>query len=313
MLMFLLLVLGLIGLWYGTELTINGAVSLAKRLGVSEFIVGVAILSVGSDLPELAIAVDGAIKTAGAGDASNVVVGTAIGSTLGQIGLVLGITALLAYLTLPKRTALRHGAVLLGSIIILALMAADGYVSALEGIVMVVVYLIYFVLLWTDAGKHDPGTGEELQPPLKSLVILLVGFTIVIVAAEVTVSSAIELAEQLGVSETVIAILLIGLGTSLPELSISLGAVMKGKARMSVGNLIGSNVFDTLVPIGVAAAISGVTVERSILFKELPFLFILTTVVLFFFLRVRGLQRWEAVVILSMYGGYVISKVSGNL
>ncbi len=311
--MFLLLMLGLIGLWYGTELTINGAVALAKRLGVSEFIVGVAILSVGSDLPELAIAVGGAIKTAVDGDASNVVVGTAIGSTLGQIGLVLGITALLAYLTLPKRTALRHGAVLLGSIIILALMAADGLVSALEGVVMVVVYLIYFVLLWTDAGKHDPGTGEALQPPLKSFVFLLIGFSIVIVAAEVTVSSAIELAEQLGVSEIVIAILLIGLGTSLPELSISLGAVMKGKARMSVGNLIGSNIFDTLVPIGVAAMISAVTVEKSILFRELPFLFILTSVVLFFFLRVRGLQRWEAVVILAMYGGYVIAKVSGNL
>ncbi len=313
MLMFLLLVLGLAGLWYGTELTINGAVALAKRLGLSEFIVGVAILSVGSDLPELAIAVDGSIKTVGGGDASNVVVGTAIGSTLGQIGLVLGITALLAYLTLPRITAWRHGAVLLGSIIILALMAADGVVSALEGVVMVVVYLIYFVLLWTDAGKHDPGTGEELQSPVKSLVSLIVGFAIVIVAAEVTVSSAIQLAEQLGVSEIVIAVLLIGLGTSLPELSISLGAVMKGKARMSVGNLIGSNVFDTLVPIGVAAVIADVTVDRGILYKELPFLFILTSVVLFFVLRVRGLQRWEAVVILAMYGAYAVAKVSGGL
>ncbi len=102
MLMFLLLVLGLAGLWYGTELTINGAVALAKRLGLSEFIVGVAILSVGSDLPELAIAVDGSIKTVGGGDASNVVVGTAIGSTLGQIGLVLGITTPSSALTTPS-------------------------------------------------------------------------------------------------------------------------------------------------------------------------------------------------------------------
>ena len=313
MLSFSLLVLGLAGLWYGTELTISGAVSVAKRLGVSEFIVGVAILSVGSDLPELAIAVDGAIRTATDGDASGVIVGTAIGSTLGQIGLVLGISALLAYLTLPRYTVWRHGAMLLGSIVLLALVALDGYVTAVEGWVLVVSYLIYFVALWTDAGKHDPGTGEQLQPLWKSLLFLIVGFVIVVGAAEVTVSSAILLANQLQISEMIIAILLIGLGTSLPELSISVGAVLRGKTRMSVGNLVGSNIFDTLVPIGVAAAISGVTVERGILVRELPFLFVLSAVVLFFFIRVRGVQRREAVVVLLMYGAYVGYKVTVDL
>ena len=310
---FLLLILGLAGLWYGTELTISGAVSMAKRLGVSEFIVGVAILSIGSDLPELAIAIDGAIRTATDGDASGVIVGTAIGSTLGQIGLVLGVSALLAYLTLPLRTVWRHGAMLLGSIVLLALVALDGYVTAVEGWILVVCYLIYFILLWTDAGKHDPGTGEELKPLWQSSIYLVVGFVIVVVAAEVTVSSAILLANQLGISEMMIAILLIGLGTSLPELSISVGAVLKGKTRMSVGNLVGSNIFDTLVPIGVAAAISGVTVDRGILVRELPFLFVLSAVVLFFFVHVRGVQRREAVVVLMMYCAYVAYKVGAGL
>lgn len=309
---FLLLILGLAGLWYGTELTISGAVSMAKRLGVSEFIVGVAILSIGSDLPELAIAIDGAIRTATDGDASGVIVGTAIGSTLGQIGLVLGISALLAYLTLPLRTVWRHGAMLLGSIVLLALVALDGYVTAVEGWILVVCYLIYFILLWTDAGKHDSGTGEALKPLWQSTIYLVVGFVIVVVAAEVTVSSAILLANQLGISEMLIAILLIGLGTSLPELSISVGAVLKGKTRMSVGNLVGSNIFDTLVPIGVAAAISGVTVDRSILVRELPFLFVLSAVVLFFFVHVRGVQRREAVFVLMMYCAYVAYKVGAG-
>ena len=139
------------------------------------------------------------------------------------------------------------------------------------------------------------------------------GFVIVVGAAEVTVSSAILLANQLGISEIIIAILLIGLGTSLPELSISVGAVLKGKTKMSVGNLVGSNIFDTLVPIGVAATISGVTVQRGILVREIPFLFVLSAVVLYFLLHVRGIQRREAVVVLLMYAAYVAYKVSASV
>ncbi len=311
---FLILVLGLTGLWAGTELTIKGAVSVAKKLGLSEFIVGAAILSVGSDLPELAIAIQVAIDNLGAGDASNIVVGSAIGSTIGQIGLVLGVAALLTHLTLTRRMIYRHGVVvLLGSIVLLALMGWDGTVTQVEGIVLIVVYLIYFFALWTDVGKN--GTEEEKngQSLPKAVFFLVVGFGIVIYSAELTVSSAIEVARLLDVKETLVAILLIGLGTSLPELSISVGAALKKKAHMSVGNLIGSNIFDTLVPVGAGAAISGLSFDGNMLRHELPFLFFLTFVVLFFFLRKRGIQRWEAAVILGLYGGFVLVKVSNTI
>ncbi len=311
---FLILVLGLTGLWAGTELTIKGAVSVSKKLGLSEFIVGAAILSIGSDLPELAIAIQVAVDNLGAGDASNIVVGSAIGSTIGQIGLVLGVAALLTHLTLTRRMIYRHGVVvLLGSIVLLALMGWDGIVTQVEGIVLIVVYLIYFFALWTDVGKN--GTEEERngQSLPKAVFFLLAGFAIVIYSAELTVSSAIEVARLLNVKETLVAILLIGLGTSLPELSISVGAALKKKAHMSVGNLIGSNIFDTLVPIGAAAAISLVTFDDNILIHELPYLFILSALVLFFFARGTGVYRHEAFIILGMYGAYVIAKVYGAL
>ena len=115
----LLLIAGLAGLWFGTEITIRGAVSISSRLGISEFVVGVAVLSVGSDLPELAIAIDGAIKNIVGEGASDVVVGTALGSYLGQLGLVLGCAALILNLTLPKGIALRHGGALIGSLVLL--------------------------------------------------------------------------------------------------------------------------------------------------------------------------------------------------
>lgn len=308
---FVLLLLGLGGLWYGTEITIRGAVALAARLRVSEFIVGIVILSIGSDLPELAIAIDVALKNINNGGVSDIVVGSALGSSLGQIGFVLGVAGLLAFLTLERKTVYQHGAILLGSIAILALFAWDGYVTHTEGLALVIVYAIYLMLVISEATPQPPEAGTPRNGLRRSIFILLVGLVIITISAELTVSNAIDVANYLGVSEAIIAILIVGLGTSLPELSISVGAVMRGKHHMSVGNLIGSNIFDTLVPIGVAALISGVYFSEAMLRFEVPFLFVLTTVVLVFFLRKLGIQKIEAVIVLFMYFGYALVKIAG--
>lgn len=310
---YLSLLIGLAGLWFGTEITIRGAVTVAERLGVSEFIVGVTILSIGSDLPELAIAVDGALKNLHSGDTADIIVGTALGSSLGQIGFVLGIAALFSYLTLPRSAVYRHGSVLLGSVVLLGVFGFDGHVSQTEGIALVTVYLIYFVALFGDRSK-SAGPEEDGAPGmLRSWAYLVVGLAIVVVSAELTVDGAIAVAAALDISEAFIAVIIIGLGTSLPELSISVGAAIRNRARMSVGNLIGSNIFDTLVPVGVAAAIAEMRFNSNLLQFEVPFLFALTLTVLFFFVRKRGLQKGEAVIILALYGGYVILKFSNAI
>ena len=110
---FLLIVIGLAALWFGTEMAIRGAISISRRLGLSEFVVGIAVLSIGSDLPELTIAVDAGIRILAGDDVSDVVVGSAIGSSMGQIGLVLGAVGLIGYLTLPKFIIFQHGSDLL--------------------------------------------------------------------------------------------------------------------------------------------------------------------------------------------------------
>ena len=124
-----------------------------------------------------------------------------------------------------------------------------------------------------------------------------------------TVNSVVHIAQRLDISEAVIAVLIIGLGTSLPELSISISAILKKRTELSVGNIIGSNVLDTLLPIGVAAVISNVAFERQLLFFDLPFIFVLTSVVLAFFLTRPGVTRREGFVILAMYGSYVTVKL----
>ena len=309
---FVLLLVGLAGLWFGTEVTINGAVSIAKRFGVSEFVVGLVILSIGSDLPELSIAIDAGFKNRDGGNFSDVVVGSALGSSLGQIGFVLGIAGLMTYLTLPKRVIYGHGSTLLGSLILVALFGYDGTVSFTEGLALLLVYAIYLATLLNDVNIN---AGVEHTRELtfwRSLTYLAVGLFIVIWSAEVTVLSAVDVARSLGLSESFVAVVLIGLGSSLPELSISIAAVAKGYQRLSVGNLIGSNVFDTLVPIGAAAVIAPLSFNGGLLRFELPYLFFVTVAVLFFFLYKRGIQRWEAAVVLALYLAYLLIKLTAS-
>jgi cation:H+ antiporter len=177
---------------------------------------------------------------------------------------------------------------------------------------MVVVYVVYLLVIFVDV--MTPGEIDENNSDRSlalSLAYLVVGLVIVVVSAEVTVSSAIAVAAKLDVKQSFVAIVIIGLGSSLPELSISVGAVLKRRTTLSVGNLIGSNIFDTLVPVGVAAVIAGLEFEGEMWRQELPFLFVLTSVVLFFFFRRAGIQKFEAIIILGLYIGYVTTEFLG--
>lgn len=307
---FFLLIAGIIGLWLGTELTIGGALAIARRHQLSEFFVGLVILSIGSDLPEIAIAVDAGLKGLGGQDASGVVVGSSIGSVVAQIGFVLGIGGLISQLELPRPFIYRHGAVLLAATVLLFILAFDGAVTRAEGFALVGFYALYVTVLMNG------GLAPEEQPEMiagggiHSWLLLSTGLITIILGSEITVTSVINIAHELDISEALISVLIIGLGTSLPELSISISAIFKRRTAMSVGNIIGSNILDTLLPIGIAAIISSVAFERQLLFFDLPFIFVLTTVVLGLFLSRGGVSKPKAGIILGMYGTYVLIKLS---
>lgn len=307
---FLLLGLGLLLLLLGTEWAVSSAIAVAKRYGLSEFFVGLIILSIGSDLPEVAVAIDAGFRTLGGEDASGIVLGSAIGSVIAQIGLVLGIIGLISFLTLPRRYIFQHGAVLLSATALLFLMGFDGVITRIEGLSLIIFYLIYLVVLVSQERPPDelkPATGGN---GWKAWLGIILGLWLVVEGSDLTVNSTVALAEHFEVSDTVIAALLIGLGTSLPELAISLSAVYKRKLQLSVGNIIGSNVFDTLVPISAAAIIAPVVVKPDFLYFDVSFAFFLTLIVLFMFYRRFGLQRSEAVLVLAIYAVYVGIKIS---
>jgi cation:H+ antiporter len=306
---FLILIVGIAGLWLGTELTIGGALAIARRHNLSEFFVGLVILSIGSDLPEIAIAVDAGIKGLMGHDASGVVVGTSIGSVVAQIGFVLGLAGVISFLTLPRLFVLKHGAVLLGATVLLFLLALDGQVTRFEGMLLISAYVIYVIALMNGENVPDDEPGQLAGGGTRSWFLLLAGLGTVIISSEITVTSVVNIAYTFELSEALISVLIIGLGSSLPELSISISAILKKKTEMSVGNIIGSNILDTLLPIGIAAVISQVTFERQLLYFDLPFILVLTTVVLAFFYTRRGVARTEGLIILGFYFAYVFVKL----
>lgn len=316
---FVLLVFGVLGLWVGTQFAVGGAVRLSERFGLSEGFVGLAILAIGTDLPELVVAVEGSIQQLRGVDASGVIVGSTLGSVIAQGSLVIGIAGLVTYLPVAPTMVRRDGAVLLLSVAAVAVVVWDRSVSQVEGTILILAWGIYIANLFLGEQRRHPRDVDELDsiealksrmPPLAEIAL---GLAIVTAGAHAVVTGAVSLADTLGVTQTMLGVVVIGAGTSLPELALSLRAAMEKRASMSVGNVIGSNIFDLLVPVGVAAIIHPLRVEEDTVLFDLPALAIVSLVLLFFLHRRRGVQRHEALALVAVYGGYAVFRIGLGL
>lgn len=306
-----LLIFGLAALWLGTELGIRGALRIANYFKLSQVFIGLTILAIGSDLPELMVAIDASMLQLEGKEASGLIVGNAIGSSLNQITVVLGIGGLIGYLTLSRKSVKRDGLVLMGVLVLWFLVGLDGQVSRTEGISLLTVYIIYYLMLLY--GEKVPQRLKQQLPQRiwQELLFLVAGMVLVIFASELVVNSAISLSETWGVSQSFVAIVFIALGTSLPELALSINASIKKAPGLSVGNIIGSNIFDLLVPVGIGATISELTVESNLLLRDFSFLFVATGIVLVFFAKTKGLQKKEAASLILLYVIYIALKAAG--
>lgn len=306
-----LLLVGIVGLWRGTLWAVRGAVELSRRWGVSQGFVGLAVLAVGTDLPELVVAVSAGVEQLRGFETSGMIVGSALGSVVSQGTLVLGVAGLVGYLPVAPRMVRRDGGTLLLAVGLVAVVVFDGVLSRTEGGVLLLVYAIYFTALWQAERRGAEVEDETLAAaPFSAPWSVAVGLAVVLVSAHVVVVAGVDLAEDLGVSQTLVAVILVGLGTSLPELVLSIRAATERHAALSVGNVIGSNIFDLLVPLGLGALMHPLRVEATALGFDLPFLAVASAVLLVFLARKRGLQRWEAAALLALYGLYAGVRIS---
>lgn len=267
------------------------------------------ILAIGTDLPELVISIDAGLHQLQGIETSGIIIGNALGSNFSQIGLIMGVVGLVGYLRLSRRYIYLHGGVLLGAILYLALAMLDGEVTRIEGGILVLAFLVYMIMLFEEERTFEKPPITHHFKQITTWLLLVVGMALVIGGSEVTVRATIDLAEQWGVSQSFIAIVIIGIGGSLPELSISIAALRKARAGMSVGNLIGSNIVDTLLPVGLAGLIHPLSVEPSLIRFDVPALFVLTIIVLALFAHRRGLQKAEAATLVSLYVVYLLLKL----
>lgn len=310
MLELLLLVLGLWGLVLGTKFVIKGSLNIAEHFKISQLFIGLTILAIGTDLPELFVDITGAIHRLWGLETSGLIVGQAIGSSLGQIGLTLWIVGLFGTLVLTKRELLRDGLMMIGSVVMFFLAWFDGSIGRVEGGIFLLVYWLYFFNLYREEKVYEKVKRAPSMSLRLNIWYLIVGFTILIASSNLVITKAISLAESWWIAQSLIGILLVGLGTSLPELALSVGAIRKGAVRLSVGNLIGSNIFDVLFTLGIGSVISGFNVGKNLLKFDIPYLFILSVIVVLLFRRKMRLGKKEAIILIIIYGTYVALKLT---
>lgn len=302
---------GLILLWIGTELVVKGSVNISEHFRISHMFIGLTILAFGTDLPELVITITASIQRYMGVETSGLVVGDAIGSCFGQIGLTLGIVSLIGYLTITKRGLFRDGFMMLASILLLFLLGYDGSITRIEGVIFLLIYLFYIIIIQSEEGVHEKVTKAPALDLRWDIISVIAGLAIVIYSSTVVVDNAIVLATIWGVKQSLVGVLIVGLGTSLPELVISLGALWKGAPGLSVGNLIGSNIFDILIVIGVGSVISPLNINSNIILFDLPFLLLISILALLFFVIKRGIQKKEAIALITVYILYALLKLRG--
>ena len=313
----LLLIIGLALILAGANFLTDGSAALAQRFRVPEFIIGLTIVAVGTSTPELVVSVLSAIA-----GKSDVAIGNVVGSNIFNVFLILGLCALIRPLPLTAGNIRRDIPFGVATSLLLLVLAMDSWFKAgavdrigrLDGILMLVIYLLLMTYTIRATGRTAPADSpaDGSQPQKRPMagwlmaVMIIGGLAGLIFGGELFLNSATALARRMGISESVIAITLVAGGTSLPELASSVVSLIKGKSDMALGNVIGSNIANILLILGLSATINPLTMGGITLVDLLVVL--LSAVLLFlaaFTFRRRAVDRWEGALFLVIYAAYI--------
>ncbi|MCH8157527.1 MAG: calcium/sodium antiporter [Nitrospinae bacterium] len=307
-----LILIGLILLYFGGDFLITGSTRIAARFKISPFIIGATVIGFGTSAPELAVSVLASLHGSG-----ELALGNVIGSNIANVGLVLGLTALLIPLTIDERRFKEAiPPLLIASFLILGL-AWDNHLGPWEGGGMMVLLIAY---LWKMFGKMEPSeieledSGDFLKDrgPAVQYGLILVGLILLVLGAEWLVDGATAIARRMGISEWFIGVSIVAVGTSLPEIVSSLIAAKRGHGEMAIGNVFGSNIFNILLVLGVASSIHPITIEESI-HPDLIYTTVMTCLLLVLIRLEHNLSKRDGLFLLAGYTAYIGLKGTGVL
>ncbi len=319
---YVLLIIGLVLLVKGADYMIDGAVELAAILGLSPLFIGLSITAFGTSAPEAAVSIKAALSSF-----PSISFGNVLGSNIANIGLVLGLGALVWSIKVKKSTIKWEIPFSLIIGIFITLLVRDdwygnggSYLSRFDGIVLLVLFSLYISYLYSMAKKDRRAfrLSTELtkiehskKQISKATILLIFGIACVLLGAHLIVDNAVIVARQLGVSEILISVTIIALGTSLPEAATSLSAMKKGKSDIAIGNIVGSNIFNILFVLGITSTIK--PIEFPILaFKDLLIVSLLSCVLLVFAYTNNKISKKEGAILLLLYIFYITFVIIRN-
>lgn len=253
----LLLLVGLGLVVLGADWLVNGASSIARRAGISEFVIGLTIVGFGTSCPELVVSLTGAIE-----GNSDISVGNVVGSNIFNVLFILGLTAMVLPVGMTDKNRRIDIPITLGVTILLVILGITGsmsgpVISRWEGVLMLLVFSVYFFYCFKSDSKDEFSETQQATLSItKSIALTLTGLAGLIFGGDLFVDSATALARQIGVSDKFIAVTILAGGTSLPELATSLVAAIKGKEQLALGNILGSNVFNAMMILGLSSVIT---------------------------------------------------------
>lgn len=314
------IIAGLILLVWSADKFVEGAAATARQLGMPTLLIGMVIIGFGTSAPELAVSAMAALD-----GNPGLALGNGYGSNITNIALIVGLTAVISPIAVHTQVIRKELPLLIVLTLIAGAQLIDGELSRLDGVVLLVVFAL--VMGWSIyqgmKGKADP-LGAEVNPelseqpmPLKTAIMwLIVGLVLLVVSSRMLVWGAVDIAQGLGVSDLVIGLTIVAIGTSLPELASALAAVRKNEHDLILGNILGSGIFNTLAVVGLAATIQPLAVDHEVLYRDWTLMLALTAGLLLMGLGLTGWRRLisrldGAILLLAYvaYTGYLLSTV----
>lgn len=295
---------GFAGLLIGGELLVRGASAIAVRLGISPLVVGVVIVGFGTSAPELVTCVRAAL-----GGSPGIAMGNIVGSNIANILLILGAAALMRPFFTSRDAVVRDGSIVILTAIAFGAAAWTGLIERWMGGVFVlalVVYIIYTI----RSDRRKPAEIDDVPaiartPLYLSVIYLLAGLVFVLVGAEYLVRGAVDVAMRFNVSEEVIGLTLVAVGTSLPELATSIMAAIRRHSEIALGNVLGSNVYNTIGIGGITALVSPIPVSQGMRTFDVPMMVVISVMLVVIVATGRRVTRWEGAALLALYVGYI--------
>ncbi|MBB5208164.1 cation:H+ antiporter [Chiayiivirga flava] len=291
----------------GAEALIRGASRLALAVGLSPLVIGLTVVAFGTSTPELAITVDAAVR-----GAPDIALGNVVGSNIANVLLILGLTAMIAPLIVNRQLIRVDVPVMIAVSLGVCAMALDGVIARWEGTLLIACAVVYTVALVRIGRRRTKGAiGGEAPPPpgtwWVNLLFMAAGLALLVLGAQLLVQAAVSIATGLGVGELVIGLTVVAVGTSLPEIATSMLAAIRGEREMAVGNIVGSNIFNLLLVLGISAGVApdGVPVSDAAIRFDLPVMAAVAFACLPIFFTGHCIARWEGTLFFGFYLAYM--------